>query len=163
MVGGERSRATGTLEEEGLVRQVGRHAERVLEERDRMRVGAQGGGPLGSGSQGDAGLGGDGVGLGTLGRVPVGGEVVAGKGAGSLIGPEALEEAGRGEVAGLAVAPGERVVGDLADERLDERVLARARGARVGLEGQELASDEERRRGSSSAPGCRSPRRGRRG
>ena len=59
MVGGQGSRATGTLEEEGLVRQVGRHAERVLEERGRMRVGAQRGGPLGSGPQGDAGLGGE--------------------------------------------------------------------------------------------------------
>ena len=85
---------------------------------------------------------GEGVGLGTLGGVPVGGEVVAGERAGELIGPERLEEAGGGEVAGLAVAPGERVVGDLPDERLDEGVLAALGRAGVGLEGEELAPDE---------------------
>ena len=136
----------------------------MLEERDRLLVGAQGGGPLGRCPQGDTGLGGNGVGLGSLGRVPVGGEVVAGEGAGGLVGPEALEETGRGEVTGLAVTLGEGVVGDLADERLDEPVLAALGRARVGLEGQELAPDERAQaRLELSARRRRSPRRARRG
>ena len=65
-----------------------------------------------------------------------------GQGARQLVGAERLEVAGRRQVPGLAVALGERVVGDLADERLDERVLAALRRARVGLQGQQLAPDE---------------------
>ena len=72
----------------------------------------------------------------------VGREVVAGKRAGELVGPERLEEPGRREVARLPVATGEGVVGDLADERLDERVLTAFRAARIEVLGQQLASNE---------------------
>ena len=91
------------------------------------------------------------VGLARLARVLVGREVVAGERARELVGPERLEEPGGGEVAGLAVAPGERVVGDLADERLDERVLAALRAARVGARVSSSRRTSARSRGSSSA------------
>ena len=71
-----------------------------------------------------------------------GGEVVAGQGARQLVGAEGFEESGGGEMADLAVAPGEGVVGDLPDERLDERVLAALRRTGVGLEGQQLPANE---------------------
>ena len=108
----------------GLVLLVAGHADRLVEELDRLGVGAERDRPIGGALQGDPGLAGEGVGLGALGRVLVGGEVVAGEGAGELVRAERLEEAGRGEVAGLAVALGEHPVGDLADQRLDEGVLA---------------------------------------
>src|SRR5450759_590257 len=69
-------------------------------------------------------------------------KVVPREGSRQLVGPEALEEAGGSEMAGLSVAPCERVVGDLADERLDESVLAALGRAGVGLEREELAADE---------------------
>ena len=46
---------------------------------------------------------------------------------------------------GLAVLLRQRVVGDLADERLDERVLAALGRARVDRRGEELAPDERPR------------------
>jgi hypothetical protein len=45
-------------------------------------------------------------------------------------------------VARLAVGLRERVVGDLADEGLDERILAPLGAARIGLKGEQLAPDE---------------------
>ena len=113
---------------------IARHGACLFEEGEGLVVGAQRDGPLGRGPEGDPGLAGEGVGLRSLGRIGVGREVVAGQAAGDLIGLEALEEAGRREVAGLAVLPGEGVVGDLADERLDEGVLAALGRARIGLE-----------------------------
>ena len=53
-----------------------------------------------------------------------------------------LEEAGGGEVAGLPVAAGERLVRDALDERLQEAVLAALRRARVGLEREQLLPHE---------------------
>ena len=104
-----------------------RHAACLFEEREGLVVGAQRDGPLGGSPERDPGLPGQGVGLRSRGRIGVGGEVVTGQAARELVGPEALEEPGRREVAGLAVLPGEGVVGDLADEGLDERVLAALR------------------------------------
>ena len=99
-------------------------------------------GPVGGRPQGDPRLARQRVGFGRLARVLVGREVVAGQRARELVGPERLEEPGRGEMARLPVATGERVVGDLADERLDERVLAALRAARVEVLGQQLAADQ---------------------
>jgi len=93
-------------------------------------------------TQGDPGLGGQGVGLGTLGRIRLGGEVMAGEGSGELVRAECFEEPGSREVATLAVLPGKRVVGDLADEGLDEGVLTPLGGARVHLEREEFPPDE---------------------
>ena len=98
--------------------------------------------PLGGGPQGDPGLAGERVRLGTLGRVRVGREVVPGEAAGDLVGLEALEEPGRGQVADLAILLRQGVVGDLADQGLDEGVLAMLGRARIGLAGEQLAPDE---------------------
>ena len=49
-----------------------------------------------------------------------------------------LEVRGGGEVAALAVAAGERLVGDAADEVLEEAVLAALGRARVGLDAEDL-------------------------
>ena len=72
----------------------------------------------------------------------MGRQVVAGEGSRDLVRAEALEEARGGEVAALAVGLGQGVVGDLADQGLDEGVLAVLRAARVGLEGEQLAANE---------------------
>ncbi len=82
------------------------------------------------------------IGLGPVGGVAVGRQVVARQRAGQLVGLERLEVARRGEVADLPVALRQRVVGDLADERLDERVLAALWRARVDLLDEQLAPDE---------------------
>ena len=92
--------------------------------------------------EGDPGLAREGVRLGTFGRVRLGREIVACERSGELVAPQHLEEPGGSEVADLAVRMGQRVVGDLADERLNEAVLAALGGARVGLEREELALDQ---------------------
>ncbi len=126
----------GPLEQLAFLGRIGGHGQGLLQEGDRLHVRAEGDRAFGGASQGDACLGGEGVGLGSLGGVLVGGQVLAGQRARQLVGAEGLEVAGGGEVAGLPVASGERVVGDLADERLDERVLtalgrSRVHGSRV--------------------------------
>ena len=110
--------------EVGAIGGIGADGQGVLEERDRLGVRAERRRPFGCSAQRHSRLGRQRVGLGPVGRVAVGGQVVAGQGAGQLVGLERLEEPCRGQVADLAVALGQRVVGDLADERLDERVLA---------------------------------------
>ena len=62
-----------------------------------------------------------------------------------------LEVSGGGQVAALPVAARERLVGDAADEVLEEAVLAALGGARVGLDAEHLLANETRRSGSSSA------------
>ena len=76
---------------------------------------------------------------------------MAGLHAGQLVVADRLDEARRGQVAGPTVAPGQRAVGDLADERLDEGVLAALRRAGVGLDLEQLPPDE-RRGGAARAP-----------
>ncbi len=130
------------LVEVGAVGRVGADRQGVLEEGDRLGVRPEGGGALGGPAQRHPRLGGEGVGLGPIRRVALGGQVVAGQGAGQLVGAEGLEVACGGEVAHLAVALRQRVVGDLADERLDERVLAALGRARIDLLDQQLTPDE---------------------
>ena len=103
---------------------------------------AQRGSPFGSGGQRDAGLHGEGIGLRSLGRILVGGEVVTGESTSEFLRTKRLEEPSSGKVADLAVPLGEGVVGDLADERLDEGVLAQLRRAGVGFQRQQLAAHE---------------------
>ena len=103
---------------------------------------AEGNRPIGRPGQGDPGLDRDRVRLGALGRRLVGGEVVRGEGAGQLVVAERLEVAGGRKVPGPPLALGQRAVGDLADQRLDEAVLAALGRARVGLDLEELAPDE---------------------
>ena len=103
---------------------------------------AQGRGAIGGGGEGEARLGRERIGLGArVGRL-AGREVVAGQRAGQLVVAERLVVARRGEVPRAPVAPRERAVGDLADERLDEPVLAALRRARIALDVEQLAPDE---------------------
>ena len=54
----------------------------------------------------------------------MGGEVVRGERPGQLVVTFRLVVAGDGQVAAASLTPGERPVGDLADQGLDESVLA---------------------------------------
>ncbi len=132
----------GPVEQVGLLGRVRRHRQGLLQERHGLLVRAERGRPLGGAAQGQPGLAGQGVGLGPLGRVGVGGEVVTGEGAGQLVRAQPLEVARGREVAGLPLAPGKRAVGDLADQRLDERVLAALGAPWIGVHHQHLAADE---------------------
>ena len=96
----------------------------VLEERDRLRVRAERDRALGGAAERHSSLDREGARLRSVGRVPLRGEVVAGECSRQLVGPERLEEARCGEMADLAVALRERVIGDFPDQCLDERVLA---------------------------------------
>ena len=139
---GLRGDLAGPLEKFGRLRRIGRDRQRLAEEGHRLVVRAERDRPLGGAAQGDPSLPGEGFGLWSLGRVRVGGQVMTGQTAGDLVRLEALEESRRGEMADLAIPLREGVVGDLADERLDEGVLAALGAARVRLEGQELPADE---------------------
>jgi hypothetical protein len=141
VAGGARGLAR-PLEEVCLPARVGGDREGQLEETECLFVRAELDGPIGSGRERDARLGGERVALRSLRRILVGGEVVAGQASGELIGAQALEEARGRQVAGLAIRPGQRVVGDLPDEGLDKGVLATLGRAGVSLQGEELATDE---------------------
>ncbi len=67
---------------------------------------------------------------------------MAGQDAGELGVADRLVDPRDGEVPSAPVSPRQRRVRDLADERLDESILAALRRARVGLELEELAADE---------------------
>ena len=97
-------RRQGAIVEVGSVGRVRADREGVLEERDRLRVRAEGRRALGGAAQGDPRLRRQRVGLGPVGRVLVGREVVTGQRAGQLVGAQGLEVPRRGEVADLAVA-----------------------------------------------------------
>lgn len=91
-----------------------------------------------------------------IGRCVVGLEVVGRHDFDDLdvVGPElVLEVCGDLEVAGLPLLPGEPVVGDLQDERLQEAVLAALRRARVALQGEDLLADEGGEQGLDLALG----------
>ena len=126
----------------GSIGRIGADGQRVLEEGDGLGMRAEGGSPLGGPAQGDAGLGGEGVCLRPVRCVALGRQVVAGQGAGQLLAAEGLEVARGSQVANLAIALGQRVVGDLADECLDEGVLAALGRAGVDLLDEQLAPDE---------------------
>ena len=142
MAAGLRGDIAGPLEQFSGLRGIRRDRERLAEEGDRLVVRAERDRPFGSAAEGDPGLPGEGVGFRPLGRVRVRGQVMTGQTAGDLVRVETLEEARRGQMADLAIPLRERVVGDLADERLDEGVLTALGTARVRLEGQELPADE---------------------
>ena len=127
--------------------------ERLLGEGDGLVVRAERGGSLGGAAQREACLGRDRIGLGARGRGLVGRQVVGRQDAGQLLVAERLEVAGRGEVAGAPVAPGERAVGDLADERLDEARTGRAPASGDPTSSsQQLAPDERRAAAARGRP-----------
>ena len=83
---------------------------------------------------------------------------MASQGARQLVRPERFEESGRGEVPRLAIAVGEGVVGDLADERLHELVLAALGRPGIDVLDEQLATDESaeaRLHGGRRFPGDR--------
>ena len=123
MAGGAR-RLARPLQEIRLSAGVGSDRDRQLEETERLVVRAERDRSVCRRRERDPRLRGEGVGLGAFRRVGVGRQVVAGEAAGELIGVEGLEEARGGEVAGLTVGFGERVVRHFPDEGLHERVLA---------------------------------------
>ena len=97
----------------------------------------EGGRPIGRGPKSDARLRGEHVRLGTRRRRSVRGDVVVGKDACELIVTERFEVTSRREMLRSPIPLGEGLVGDLADDTLDEpdtgRASARA-GPRRGLE-----------------------------
>ena len=62
---------------------------------------------------------------------------------GQLVVAERFEIARRGQMPFASLALGERPVCDLTDERLDERVLAAGRCARIRLDREDLAPNEQ--------------------
>ena len=85
------------------------------------------------------------VGIGRVGLELEGGEVVGRDDLDHFLfspAPARLEEAGRGQVPHLAVAARERLVRDVADEVLQEAVLAALRRTRIQLEEHDLLADE---------------------
>ncbi len=139
---GRRGGVAGPFEEFRAVARIAGDAEGLLEECEGLLVGAEQGSALGRCPEGDPGLGAERLRLRSVGCVVPSGEIVAGQRGRDLVGLERFEIAGRGQVAGLAVALRQGVVGDLADQRLDERVLAPARAPRVRLVGKQLSPDE---------------------
>ena len=119
----------GALEDRRSFGWIGRDEERLLEEADGALGRAEVEGAIGRADERQPGLDGDGVALGAVRSGLPGGDVVARERAGQLVLAERFEEAGGGQVAGAAIALGQRPVGHLADERLDEAVHARARAS----------------------------------
>ncbi len=105
-------------------------------------MGTEPGRSLGTGPEGDPSLVAERLAFGTFRGVRMGRQVVAGQGAREFVGPEGLEESGRGEVADLSLGTSQRGIGDLADQGLDEGILAALGRPRVRLEFEDLASDE---------------------
>ena len=131
-----RGSRTGALQQLTSFLPIRRDRQRLLEEPRRLGIRAERRGPVGRRSQRDPRLGRESIRLRTRGGVRVGGEIVAGQSAGELVAAEALEEAGRGEVAALAIGAGQCVVGHFPDQCLDERVLATLGTPRIRLEGE---------------------------
>ena len=104
---------------------------------------SQGRGTIGRSAQGQAGLDGHRVRLRSGFGRGVGGDIVAGQSAGQLVIAEGFVVARRGEVPRPAVAARQDAVRDLADERLDEVVLAALRRPRVDLEMEQLTPDQD--------------------
>ena len=122
-----------------VVRELGRPLEVGL----RLGVRPQGGGPLSCSHEHLASLGSDLVCL--LGCSLVGVEVVRRDNLDDLfLLAERAQVPGRCKVEGLPLLAGERVVGDLSDEILEEGVLAALRRHGVGAQGEDVLSDQRR-------------------
>ena len=133
---GSRGSRTGTLEQLTSFLPIRRDRQRLFEEPRRLGIRAERRGPVGRRPQRDPRLGREGIRLWARGTVRMGREIMAGQSAGELVAAEALEEAGRGEVAALAIGAGQRVVRHFPDQGLDERVLAALGTPRIRLEGE---------------------------
>ena len=132
----------GSLEQRRAIDRLRGHVERVAVEAERLLLGAERHGAVPRRPERDPRLRRERVGLRAIGGVPIRGQVVRGERARELLVHERLEVTGRREVARLSVAAGKRGVGDLADERLDERELAALCGTRVDVPHHQLAADQ---------------------
>ncbi len=141
-VSGERRRLGGAFAELRLLDRVLGDPERLEQERERLVERAELARPIGRTAERDPSLGGEGLGLGPGGRVAIRVEIVAGQDAGDLVVAERLEVLGRCEMASPALALRQRPVGDLADHRLHEEVLAPLGGARIDLDPEQLPVHE---------------------
>ena len=112
---------------------------RLAQRVDRLAERAEAFRPVGGGDERDPRLRPDGITLRSVGCGVIGGDEVGCDGAGELLIVEGPEVAGRREVSGPTFAPRQRRVGDLADERLHEGMLAPRRRSRVGLDREDLA------------------------
>ena len=128
--------------ERRLVGRIRGHGKGLLQVIQRQACEPSAGRPVGGPAEGDPGLGGKGIGLRPGGCREVGVAVVCGQDPGQLVAVEGLEVARGREVARPTVLLRQRLVGDLADQPLDEDVLAALRRARIVIDGQDLASDE---------------------
>ena len=138
-----RIRRVGRPEKErGALARIRRDRDGLAEVGDGLVVRAERGGALGGPGRASRAWTATASASAPSGRCLVGRDVVRGQRAGQLVVAERLEVARRGEVAGPPLALGQRAVGDLADERLDEAVLAALGAARVGLDVEQLAPDE---------------------
>ena len=79
-----------------------------------------------------------------VGRGLIGGEAVRGEDLDDLVlfGKGGFEMLRRREVAGAALLPRERLVGDVANEVLEEPVMAVLGRARIRLDGEDLLADQ---------------------
>jgi len=140
--GGERGGLDRPFEQVRGLRVIDGDVQRLLEERQRLPLAAQCRCPLGCATQGEPSLRGQGRRLVARGCCPIGREVVRGERAGELVVTDRLEEPRRSEVARAPVLQREGGVGDLADQRLHEGVLAPLRRPGVDLFDQEVRADE---------------------
>ena len=146
-------RAGGAQEETRLFAGSRLDGDGLSKVRDRLVVGAQGRRALGCSREGESRLNGHRLGFRAFRRRLVRGQIVRRQRAGQLVVAERLEVARGREMPGAPFAAREGSVGDLADERLDEAVLAALRAD----------ADRSRRRGARAAPGLGAWVRGRRG
>ena len=92
------------VEQVGLVCRGRRHRERLLQERQRLRVGPKRSRALGRPAKGEPRLTGQCVGLGTLAGIGMGRQVMNGERSRQLVRPEGLEVPRRCEVPNLSIA-----------------------------------------------------------
>ncbi len=129
--GGHPGGVGGPLQERGPLRIVAGDLDGLLEVADGLDRRPEGLGSIGGGPERDPRLAREGVGLRAGWARLERGEVVGRQGARELLVADGLKEAGRREVARPALLHRERRVGDLADQGLDEPVLATFRRARI--------------------------------
>ncbi len=130
------------LEQIRPVGRVARDLERLEEEHGGLVMAAEGGGALGGTAQGEPRLCREGLALGVIARRAICSQVVRGERTGQLIFAQTLEEPRRRQMPAPPIALGQRPVCHLADERLDERVLAAFGRSRIDVVDEQLAPDE---------------------
>ena len=137
-----RERRGPQLEQPGPLGGVVGQGDRIGEIAGCAEVGADRHRAAGGGGQRGTGGGRERRPVGVVGGAAEGVEIVAGDHPGALVAALGLEVAGRGEMAGQPLAPGQPPVGHLAQDALDEAVLAALGRARIVVEEEDLALDQ---------------------